>query len=64
MKPPYTPEQIRERARADSVRTRVEQGLPAHVGPENPDELARVAALLRQGVDEQRRQGTVRDSAA
>jgi hypothetical protein len=46
-----TREEIREQAIADSARTRVEQGLPAQVGAENPDELARVAAVLRQGLD-------------
>lgn len=44
-----TPEQIRDRAHADSARTRVAQGLPAQVGPDNPDELARVVGVLRQG---------------
>lgn len=47
-----TPEQIRDQAHADSARTRLEQGLPAQVGPDNPDELARVVGVLRQGFED------------
>lgn len=34
----------------DSAASRIAQGLPPKVGPERPDELARVLALVEEGV--------------
>lgn len=43
-----------EMGRRDSAASRIAQGLPAKVGPENPDELARVVALVREGAENMR----------